>query len=72
MMNFWLGFLVRHSGKIIFSILGLIFGATVLSKGLFAACFLLLCLVVGYIIGKKVDQGEKLATFLERIFPYDR
>ncbi|HKM40016.1 MAG TPA: DUF2273 domain-containing protein [bacterium] len=69
MANFWSDFLIRHTGKIIFSVLGLVFGLTVLSKGLFAACFLLLCLIAGYMVGKRVDQGERLTSFLEKIFP---
>jgi len=69
MINFWLDFLTRHGGKVIFSILGLIFGLAVLSKGFFAALFLLACLILGYFLGKQVDEGEKLTSFLERLFP---
>ncbi|MGI6597827.1 MAG: DUF2273 domain-containing protein [bacterium] len=69
MANFWFNFLTRHGGKVIFSILGLVFGLTVLAKGFFAAFFLLVCLIAGYMLGKQVDQGEKLSSLLDKIFP---
>lgn len=69
MRNFWVDFLTRHTGKVMFSILGLIFGLTVLSKGFFAALFLVVCLVVGYTFGRQIDEGEKLASLLGKLFP---
>lgn len=69
MKNFWLDFLIHHGGKVIFTILGLIFGLIVLSKGFFAAFFLLICLVVGYFLGKQFDDGGKMASLLEKLFP---
>ena len=70
MSDFWSSFLTRHGGKLIFSALGLIFGLTVLAKGLFAACFLFLCLGAGYMVGKRIDEGERLTSWLEKILPF--
>ncbi|MGI6129930.1 MAG: DUF2273 domain-containing protein [bacterium] len=69
MPDLWIEFLIRHGGKILFTCLGLVFGLVVLSKGFFAAIFLLLCLAVGYFVGKQVDEGENLSWLWEKIFP---
>lgn len=69
MRDFWLEFLTRHGGKVLFTALGLIFGLVVLSKGFFAAVFLLVCLLLGYVSGKRVDEGENLSRLWEKLFP---
>ena len=69
MHNFWLELLTRHGGKVLFTVLGLVFGLVVLAKGFFAAVFLVACLVLGYVLGKRVDEGENLSWLWEKLFP---
>lgn len=69
MRNFWLELLTRHGGKLVFTVLGLVFGLVVLEKGFFAAVFLVVCLVLGYLLGKRVDEGESLSWLWEKLFP---
>lgn len=56
-----------NKGRISGVILGFLFGILVISIGFFKTLFLSLCISLGYIIGKKVDNNEDLIYFIEKI-----
>ncbi len=59
-MDFWaeiMGILSRNWGKILGAVLGLIIGMIIVSFGFWKAIFLLVCLVLGYLVGSRLDGG---------------
>ena len=58
-----------HSGKIIGVSIGLVLGLLILAIGFFQALFVLFCMVVGYVIGKRIDDKEDLMEILDRLLP---
>ncbi len=46
----------RNRGKVAGVALGLVFGWFAITYGIFKAIFVSLCIVVGYYIGKKLDE----------------
>ncbi|HHY91727.1 MAG TPA: DUF2273 domain-containing protein [Firmicutes bacterium] len=63
------GFLMQHGGKVLGSLLGLLFGWLVLTRGLLAAVFLFVCLGAGYWLGKRLDEQQRLSTLWRHLFP---
>lgn len=59
----------RFSGKIIGAIVGLLVGITIIIMGFLKALFIVLCTLVGYYIGKFIDNPENLRSFLDKILP---
>lgn len=57
----------NNKGKVSGVLLGLLFGILVISIGFFKTLFLSLCITLGYIIGKKIDNNEDLIYFIEKI-----
>ena len=58
-----------HSGKIVGVSIGLILGLLILAIGFFQALFVLFCMVVGYFIGKRIDDKEDLMEILDKLLP---
>ena len=58
-----------HSGKIMGVSIGLILGLLILAIGFFQALFVLFCMVVGYVIGKRIDDKEDLMEILDKLLP---
>ena len=58
-----------HSGKIIGVSIGLVLGLLILAIGFFQALFVLFCMVVGYVIGKRIDDKEDLMEILDKLLP---
>lgn len=59
----------QHSGKILGIILGLILGVFIITVGFFRTIFILLCAVVGYIVGKKIDEKEDIMDIIDKLLP---
>lgn len=59
----------RHRGKTLGIFLGFIASVLILSVGFFKTLFILGCSVIGYIIGKKVDNREDFRDLIDRILP---
>ncbi|NPV90389.1 MAG: DUF2273 domain-containing protein [Firmicutes bacterium] len=53
----------KHRGKMIGIISGLLLGILVLTLGFWRAIFICLCIFIGYLVGKMVD--EKVVDFRE-------
>ena len=62
MWNEILDVLKEHKGKITGACLGLLIS-------LLKAFFIVLCVCIGYILGKKVDNKEDIRKLLDRILP---
>ena len=59
----------QHSGKMIGSALGLIASVMVIALGFFQAIFIMLCVLAGYVVGKRIDEKEDITEILERLLP---
>lgn len=65
-----LSFLQNRRGRVIGALIGLVFGVSVMVIGLFWTLFIGICVLVGYFIGKRMDEEkEGLSEILERYFP---
>ncbi|MEG6615902.1 DUF2273 domain-containing protein [Peptococcaceae bacterium 1198_IL3148] len=60
--------LENHRGKTLGVLLGLIFGWFAISYGFFKAVFVSICIIVGYIIGKRVDEIGDVKKVFNRLF----
>lgn len=58
-----------HSGKLAGGLLGFLLGMFILWLGFFQTLFLLLCVTVGYVIGKRIDEKEDIADILDKLLP---
>jgi uncharacterized membrane protein len=58
-----------HRGKIIGGILGLIIAIIIITLGFLKAVFVILCTVLGYYIGKSLDNKEDIRDILDKILP---
>ncbi len=58
-----------HNGKILGLIIGLVVGLMIIAIGFFQALFVLFCMIVGYVIGKRIDEKEDLLEIIDRLLP---
>ncbi|NLY29337.1 MAG: DUF2273 domain-containing protein [Firmicutes bacterium] len=63
-----LAWLIANKGKILGTAAGILLGWLTLEYGFFKAVFLLLCLVVGYMVGASADQGGGLSNLVAGFF----
>jgi uncharacterized membrane protein len=59
----------QHSGKIIGVLLGFILGLLIIVFGFFRTLFVLLCVVAGFIVGKRIDEKEDIMDILDKLLP---
>lgn len=59
--------IIQNRGKVIGLFAGLIFGILVINIGFLKTLFITLCLFLGYIIGKRVDDNESIREVVERM-----
>ncbi|MDQ7792990.1 MAG: DUF2273 domain-containing protein [bacterium] len=70
LLRSWTEVFREHRGKILGSLAGLVFGLMVLMVGLLWTLFIGLCVFVGYLVGRRVDEGkEDLLDMLDRLLP---
>ncbi len=65
----WL--ITNHLGKLTGSLAGLLFGILVVTLGIVKAIFVIICLVAGYIIGKRADDAGSWRELLSRLWSKD-
>ncbi len=59
-----------HRGKLVGMLLGLFVALLIMWVGVFWTLFILACVGLGYVIGKRMDDHkENLAEVLDRILP---
>ncbi len=59
----------QHSGKILGVLFGFVFGILVIVFGFFSTLFVALCVVAGYIVGKRIDEKEDIMEILDKLLP---
>jgi len=58
----------NHRNKVIGVIIGLLFGLSVIKYGFWQSVFILICVLVGLFIGKKLDDKVDIKSTVEKIF----
>lgn len=58
----------KHPGKIIGGFLGLIFGLLAIKYGLIKTLFIAACAVLGYYLGKRLDEHVGLKDIFTNLF----
>ncbi|TDT61944.1 DUF2273 domain-containing protein [Fonticella tunisiensis] len=59
----------NNKGKVIGSAIGFILAILAIIIGFFKTLFIAMCVLVGYYVGKKVDNKESIIEIIERILP---
>ncbi|WIW71695.1 DUF2273 domain-containing protein [Anaerosinus gibii] len=59
----------KNSGKTIGSIVGFFMGALILYVGFLKTLFIILCVLIGFFIGKRVDDKDDLMEIVNKIIP---
>lgn len=60
--------LEEHRGKAIGVIIGLLAAILFLTFGFWRALFIILCIVVGYFIGKRIDEDQNFNQWIKKLF----
>jgi uncharacterized membrane protein len=60
--------LQEHRGKTMGIVLGLIASIIFISYGFWRSLFVIFCIIVGYIIGKKIDENKSFDSWLKQMF----
>ncbi len=58
----------EHRGKTIGILLGLAASILFISYGFWRTIFIVFCIVVGYLIGKKLDENADLEVWMKNLF----
>lgn len=60
--------ITRHRGKAIGILLGLAASVLVVSVGFWKTVFIVICIGLGYLLGKNIDEDKDMELWLKRIF----
>lgn len=60
--------LQEHRGKTIGIVLGLIASIIFITYGFWRSLFVIFCIIVGYLIGKKIDENKSFDNWLKQMF----
>ncbi len=60
--------LVKHRGKTIGIVLGLIASILFVSFGFWKTIFVAICIGLGYLLGKNVDDDKDIELWLKKLF----
>ena len=60
---------LHHSGKISGVTIGLLMGIFILAVGFFQTLFVMICVLIGYVVGKRIDEKEDIMDILEKLLP---
>ncbi len=58
----------EHRGKVIGIFLGLLASILFITYGFWRTIFVIACIVLGYFIGKKIDEDANLETWVKNLF----
>lgn len=71
--DLWRDIAENHRGKVLGALCGLVFALLMLRFGFFQALFIALLVLVGFLIGKRLDETkEDLWDLLDRLLPPSR
>lgn len=63
-------FFIRHRGKVIGSVIGLVIALLIIHYGFLRALFICALTIIGYVVGKRLDDEQSgLGELLDRILP---
>lgn len=63
-------FFIRHRGKVIGSLTGLVVALLIIHYGFIRAMFICAMAIIGYVVGKRLDDEQSgLGELLDRILP---
>ncbi|MEW6621664.1 MAG: DUF2273 domain-containing protein [Bacillota bacterium] len=57
-----------HKGKVIGTLTGLLFGLLTIIFGFWKASFLAICILIGYLIGKRIDENQDFKNMLKKFW----
>lgn len=60
--------LEQHRGKAIGIFLGLIASILIISYGFWKTIFIIVCIALGYFIGKEIDRSKSFDQWLKEVF----
>jgi len=60
--------ITEHRGKTIGILLGLVASILFISYGFWRTIFIVFCIAVGYLIGKKLDENADLEVWMKNLF----
>ncbi|SMB94861.1 Small integral membrane protein [Desulfonispora thiosulfatigenes DSM 11270] len=60
--------LTHHKGKFFGILIGLLFSVLVISVGLLETIFIAVCIYIGFVVGKRVDQNESFYSIIDKVF----
>ncbi|HRX20159.1 MAG TPA: DUF2273 domain-containing protein [Syntrophomonadaceae bacterium] len=58
----------EHRGKTIGVVIGLLAAILFLSFGFWKTIFIIVCIVLGYILGKRIDEDKNFDQWIRKIF----
>lgn len=62
-----INFVLENKGKVFGVFIGLMFSVLTLLIGLFKTVFIVICTILGYYIGKKIDNNEDIIELVQKI-----
>jgi len=60
--------LETHRGKVLGAIFGLIIGLLIIVFGFWKTVFIIVCILIGYFLGKRFDDGGSPGDWWDRFF----
>lgn len=66
--KFFIYIMEEHRGKVIGVVLGLLAGIIFISFGFWQSIFIIFCIVLGYFIGKRLDENKSFENWLKQMF----
>jgi uncharacterized membrane protein len=60
--------ITEHRGKMIGILLGLLASILFISYGFWRSLFVVFCILMGYVIGKKIDDHANLEVWIKNLF----
>ncbi|NLB89288.1 MAG: DUF2273 domain-containing protein [Syntrophomonadaceae bacterium] len=66
--RFLLSLIGEHRGKTIGVLLGLLASILFITYGFFKTLFIIICIGLGYFIGKRLDDNKNFEDWLRKIF----
>ncbi len=58
----------EHRGKVVGVLLGLLASILFISYGFWRTMFIIICILGGYFIGKKIDDNTNLEAWIKNLF----
>lgn len=60
--------ILQHRGKVFGVFLGLLIAIIVICVGFWRALFVIFCVLLGYFIGKRIDENKNFDGLFKRLF----